>query len=338
MVNCQDCERELLGDENFCPGCGRSDPLAVISRSGIDNFLSDPLGNFLSPMSIREVGSDKAPPSAVQSMMSEPSGSTSSGTPTSTFTGKMEETETERPITGSLDPEPESPNARSEDTTLEPVTWVAMGLRAQDRGEVEEALACFENALELDRSFVRAWFHKGFVLGLMGLHKEALEAFSSAVKLDPKVAKAWNNMGVTYSQLDEHEDAIEAFERALDIKPECFEVLYNLGISHAASSNIEEALEAFDKALELEELHHQAWFNRGMALLRLGRNLEAVASFDRALKLRPEFPEALVARGRAQLSARDVDGARRSAEQALEHDPTYGPAHRLQADLSEAWA
>ena len=334
-------------------------------------MIKDPLGSFLSPMTIREVASDgaltlpleqeqeqqdadKAKDASTDDIRGVGQGvdnasgqavdgvdlrlnaaSDTSGKGTFLPTGLVPGLapygrRNDGPEIGS------QPGADQEDddiSDLEPVTWVVMGLRAQDRGEVAEALACFDNALELDRSFVRAWFHKGFVMGLMGQHREGLEAFRAALELDPKLAKAWNNMGVTHTLLEEHEEAVEAFERALELRPDRFETLYNLGISHATLNNHIEALEAFERALELEGLHHQAWFNRGMVLLRLGRDLEAVVSFDRALGLRPAFPEALVARGRAHFHAGDPQAARDSARKALEFDTAYGPAHRLLTDI-----
>ena len=347
MDSCRECDQALAGGENFCPSCGLPDPSGPIRVSDLEVVLSDPLSSFLSPMAIREVGSDGTGQRPGDLGTGGPRGldpfpdrRTVGSDPSA---GMTPDGDDDAPAFRDAGREPGPTTGAGEgdgpddDDDLEPVTWVVMGLRAQDRGEVAEALACFDNALELDRGFVRAWFHKGFVLGLMGQHRQALEAFRSAIELDPRVAKAWNNMGVTHTLLEEHDEAVEAFERALALKPDRFETLYNLGIAHATLDNHLDALEAFERALKLEGLHHQAWFNRGMVMLRLGRHLEAVVSFDRALELRPAFPEALVARERAHLHAGDPRAARESAQRALEFDAAYHPARKLQGEIDRKW-
>ena len=159
MSNCRECDLALTGKENFCPKCGVPDPSGPPRVSDLEVVLSDPLSSFLSPMAIREVASDRVAGIEEEEEEAEAQEAESHDVPSETpdseplpaslgtgaVPSQMEEGLAVAPAHG-----PATGDEAVDDSDMEPVTWVVMGLRAQDRGEVAEALACFENALELD--------------------------------------------------------------------------------------------------------------------------------------------------------------------------------------------
>lgn len=49
----------------------------------------------------------------------------------------------------------------------------------------DEAMKCYNKALEIDPSFVKALDNKGFILYLQKNHTEAIKYFDKALKIDP---------------------------------------------------------------------------------------------------------------------------------------------------------
>ena len=63
--------------------------------------------------------------------------------------------------------------------------WYAKGTCLAMLASYDEALAAFEQALQLDEKYVPAWDGKAWALGILGRKEEALAAVNRALELDP---------------------------------------------------------------------------------------------------------------------------------------------------------
>ena len=59
----------------------------------------------------------------------------------------------------------------------------------------EEALACFDRALEIYPRAETAWTNKGILLAGLRRLEEALACYDRALELNPHLELAWNNKG-----------------------------------------------------------------------------------------------------------------------------------------------
>ena len=70
--------------------------------------------------------------------------------------------------------------------------WNAEGLsRGKDR-RFEDAIVCFDRAIQIDADHAKAWYNKGLCLKNLGLYSESLACFSQAVLLVPNDADSFN--------------------------------------------------------------------------------------------------------------------------------------------------
>jgi tetratricopeptide (TPR) repeat protein len=144
------------------------------------------------------------------------------------------------------------------ETQTEPQTvedWFNRGLQQANAGDLENAIASWENALALNPNLAQAWHNRGSALGHLGRMEEAIASYNKAIELNPNDPQAWN-------------------ARA--------HALYNL-------QRWEEAIICWDKVIELEPDLAQIWYNRGCALENGGRIDAAIASFRKALEVQPDF-------------------------------------------------
>jgi len=122
-----------------------------------------------------------------------------------------------------------------------------------------------------------------------GEYEEALDAFDEAIDDDDDEPDGYVGKGLVLSAMERYEEAVSAFDAAVKIKPDTN--TYNLkGINLAALGRFEEAVAAYDKAIELEPEDASAYSLRGLSLLGLGRKEEAKASYEKAHELDPELP------------------------------------------------
>ncbi len=77
------------------------------------------------------------------------------------------------------------------DSKERPEYWHKKGIEVGNAGNHEEALKCFNRAIELEPTYVDAWFYKTLALRNLGRCKEAEECFKRALVINS--CKSKNN-------------------------------------------------------------------------------------------------------------------------------------------------
>jgi tetratricopeptide (TPR) repeat protein len=218
----------------------------------------------------------------------------------------------------------------SDSPSLDPVRasqlWHEKGLIHAMGKEYEQAIASYDQALEIKPDFHEAWHNRGFALGNLGRYEQAIASYDQALEIKPDFHQAWYNRGIALDDLGRYEEAIASYDQALEIKPDYHQAWYNRGIALDDLGRYEEAIASYDQALEIKPDFHEAWDNRGIALGNLGRYEQAIASYDRALEFKPDYHEAWNNRGAALDNLGRYEEAIASFDQALEIKPDYHEA------------
>jgi tetratricopeptide (TPR) repeat protein len=89
------------------------------------------------------------------------------------------------------------------------------GLFYSNIGDKQKALIFFDNCLELNYTFMKAYREKGIVLYEMGKYEEAIKVFDRAVKLQNDFAEGYYWMGKCFEKLKNINAAVENYKTAL---------------------------------------------------------------------------------------------------------------------------
>jgi len=176
---------------------------------------------------------------------------------------------------------------------LEAWEWRNKGASLANLGRLEEAIRCYDRALEIDPQLVMAWNNRGVSLRRLGRPEEAIRCYDRALEIDPQHASAWINKGASLCRLGRHEEAIRCCDRALEIDPQFAMAWINKAASFSSLGRLEEAIRCCDRALEIDPQFAMAWNNKAASLGILGRYEEAIRCYDRALEIDPHFVDAL---------------------------------------------
>ncbi len=195
------------------------------------------------------------------------------------------------------------------------------GLALINQERYQEAIAAFDQAIQLKPNVSVAWISRGVALERMGNHAEALASHEQAIKLEPSNFLAWYNKGIQLQELARYQEAIVAHEHALKLHPNDIDTLYNLGLELEKVDRYPEALAAYDQILRQAAEDTYTWHRRGVALAALGRHSEAVDAYDRAIQLQPNFSEAWSDRGLALYHLQKYPEAITSFDQVLSLKP-----------------
>ncbi len=202
--------------------------------------------------------------------------------------------------------------------------WFGRGLSHEALGQVDEALAAYEQATAADPSDLNPSLATLNLLSALGRHTESCavcERLLDRVPVTSDRIPVQENRGVLMLRLDRLDEAEVAFRRVLELDPERVQSLKLLGEIERRRGRDAEAVSYGERALahapqDVESLNAVAW-----ARLRLGDADAAAVGFQRALELAPGKAEFLFGLGDAEQARARYAEAAKAYEQALAKRP-----------------
>jgi Flp pilus assembly protein TadD len=166
-----------------------------------------------------------------------------------------------------------------------------LGIIAAEAGEFEEAVAHYEEALEIDPLYAPALYNLGNALAGMNRFNEAAEAYRKALDADPEFLMAYGNLGKSYIKTGRYEEALGTFDRALARRPDFVEGLAGKALAYHFMGDFDRAARFYEQALVLQPDLASARYNLACAYARLGELEEARRELKTAIELNPEYEE-----------------------------------------------
>jgi tetratricopeptide (TPR) repeat protein len=148
---------------------------------------------------------------------------------------------------------------------------INLGIGLERNGKLEEAVAQFAQALQLDPQSARAHCNLANTLAEQHQFEAALRHYAAAIDIEPSYSKAYQNAAATLYELRRFDQAIALLERAKEVSPDDPDIYNSLGLCWAREGRMPQAIECFRQALKLAPGHAE-----------VQRNLEAALRFDGA--------------------------------------------------------
>ncbi len=201
-----------------------------------------------------------------------------------------------------------------------------LGLTLLQKGNVEEAIAHFQKALQIYPDYAGAHNNLGNALIKKGSVDEAIAHYQRALQITPDSAEAHNNLGNALIRKGSVDEAIAHYQKALQITPDSAEAHYNLGNALLQKGKVDEAITHFQKALQINPDYAEAHYNLGNVLLQKGNLDEAIAHYQKALQINPDYADAHNNLGLVLLQRGKADEAIAHFQKALQITPDYADA------------
>jgi tetratricopeptide (TPR) repeat protein len=213
--------------------------------------------------------------------------------------------------------------------------WLEEGLAHHKAGRYEQSLRAYEQAIQLDQGYARAYRSKGDVLYDLKRYEEALPVYEQALRLDPNHARIHRNKGDILWHLKRSNEALVAYDEAIRLEPGVAQSYNDKGNVFFSLKRYEEALAAFDLATRLDPNSAYAYNNKGNALSRLTRFVEAIGAYEDAIRIDVQYAIPYNNKGRALYHLGRYYEALAAFEQALRLDPDFAGAYNNMADTLE---
>jgi tetratricopeptide (TPR) repeat protein len=123
-------------------------------------------------------------------------------------------------------------------------------------------------------ALAQRYTNEGIALARRGEKQQAVARFQEALRVRPEHAKAHNNLSIALAELGRGGEAKECWQRALQIEPAYAEAHFNLALACAAQRQVAEAVEHY--ALRSKPDYADAYNNLGLLQTEQGRHGEGV--------------------------------------------------------------
>jgi tetratricopeptide (TPR) repeat protein len=208
---------------------------------------------------------------------------------------------------------------------------LAAGEEALTRGEAEEALARFDDAVAADGDSSQARERRAAAYLRLGKPDRAVDDCIESLRINNRLAAAYFTRGQAYLALGEIEKARDDHNKALELAPDRPEwhaargMLYHR-MAHASvlpkevASLQQNAMSDFTRAIKAGSRDEACRTHRAELYLDQGDYQNAVADCDHVLGNDPNLPAAHVTRARAHIELGDCDKAVIDCDSAIQLD------------------
>jgi len=147
-------------------------------------------------------------------------------------------------------------------------------------GNAEEALVCFQSALDFDKSNGTLHLYTGAALHDLRRYEEAVASYQKALESAPKIGEIHNNLGNSLLALGRFTEAADSFFRAAGILATSPVPLAARATALQALGKIAEAETECRKAIQLDHAFAAAHWNLALNLLLQGRYEEGWQEYE----------------------------------------------------------
>lgn len=156
------------------------------------------------------------------------------------------------------------------------------------QNQLEEAIACYRRAIELESDYAPAYFRIGEIFQSRGRSTEAIVCFRQAVRYDNSTSLYPQRLGRILVQEQKFDEAIAYYQKVILLEPKQWKTYHQLGEILSKVEKWQEAVTAYNHALKLNAQFSWSYHNLGYVLLQLARWSEASQALEKAIKLNPD--------------------------------------------------
>jgi tetratricopeptide (TPR) repeat protein len=178
----------------------------------------------------------------------------------------------------------------TEKERLQEADLFGKGLVERSKGNVEGALAFFDEALEIDPNDAASWYEKGRLYLKMDRKDEALEAAGKAKELDTE--NKWYL--VLYANVckanEKYDEYVKTYEILVEQYPTDLDFLQELAFAYYFTGDYKNAIVAYDK------IEDEVGVNEGLTIQKVGfyeklkQPKKGVAEFQKLIESNPQDP------------------------------------------------
>lgn len=164
---------------------------------------------------------------------------------------------------------------------------------------------------------------EGVNLQARGEHAQAIALFQQALQLEPQHFPALYSMGLSLSRTGQLRQSLDHFERAASAQPDAAighyakaKVLQDMGLA-------EDSLAAYDRAIAIDSRYMEAYTSKAALLQAINRHHDALLTLVKATEINPHHVRSLEGQGLLLAQFKQYEWATNAFKNALLADPEH---------------
>ncbi|MBD0385790.1 MAG: tetratricopeptide repeat protein [Nostoc sp. C3-bin3] len=203
------------------------------------------------------------------------------------------------------------------------ILYIKLGDECFEKGEYTNAIANYNQALQVKSSDVDLYYKRGLAHYQIGDYEAAIADYSQAIQMNIHDAKSYNKRGLALSQLGRLEEAINDYSEAIRINPNVAVAYKNRAEARSHVGDNQGAIEDYTQAIKINPHYADTYKNRGIARYLLSPQ----PGFPQAIKINPKDAIAYKKRGNARSDLGDFEGAIEDYTQTIQINSNYADAY-----------
>jgi tetratricopeptide (TPR) repeat protein len=218
---------------------------------------------------------------------------------------------------------------------IDPTNYSALGNKgmALYYSKYTDAIIYSDQALEIRPDLADSWNNKGINFYKLGNYHEAIKNFNTAILIDPNQSNPWISLGLTFHMLRNYHEAIKNFNTAILIDPRRADVWFDKGVSLDSLQMYTESMDCYNKAIERNQNYADPYFNKGDILDRFGQHEQAIDCYNKAIQINPYDGYAYYARAKAMIKMGNVVKTLADLYKAAEIDDKFIELAKVDKDF-----
>lgn len=174
------------------------------------------------------------------------------------------------------------------------------------KGDLDAAIAHYDNAIQLDPKFARPYHGRGVALFHKGQYDKAIASYAEVIRLEPKNDVAVFDRGLAYWEVGESKKALTDFQLAIKLNPKNDSAYNGLAWAMATAPQSDlrdgkQAIEFATRACELTKWKSPFHMSALAAAYAEAGNFERAIEWHKRAVASPDFPKSKMDRARERL-------------------------------------
>jgi predicted O-linked N-acetylglucosamine transferase (SPINDLY family) len=200
-------------------------------------------------------------------------------------------------------------------------------LRSQSEAEPLKLRSQVEPGNELELESLTEHYNRGLALKKQGKFEQAIACYQKAIQIQSNYAPAYNSLGIVYREKGQLKRAIQCYQKAIECQPDYFPAYNNLGNALRDEGKLDEAIASYQQALKFNADYINALFNLGNALQQQRNFPEAIKCLQQVIQRQPNYVDAYSSLAHAYKAQENLVAAINCYQKAIELQPDSASAH-----------
>ena len=189
----------------------------------------------------------------------------------------------------------------------------------EQEGKLEEAIACYRQAIELNPDNYSYHYQLGSLLRQQNRLEQAIGSFRRAIALNND-SWSYHALGEIYNHLQDFATAIGYYQQAIKLNPDFSWSYYNLARIFHQQKQLKLAQNYYQQAIELDRDFFWSHYFLAEILANSDRTQAAIVCYREVIRLKPQFYDAYYALARCLQKQGELEQAVQYYYRAIEID------------------